>query len=301
METLRIGSRGEDVKILQNLLQNHGYSLFIDGIFGNRTENIVLNFQQKNNLDIDGIVGNITWSYLKNNNEKSEIFINKTKYVLPEKNYSRKLFTKTCCVLHHTNGWVVKKGTKDEPCMNHVNWWGSRNDINYPLGTAYSIDYKGNIYEHFNPDYWAYHLGVGKKRNYLDKQSIGIEITNEGFLDKKSNNKFVWYSGNIELPYNRSQDKPIYVKEKWRGYNWFAPYSNEQIKSTIWLIKFLCKKYNIKMNFISDCNYHSNILNGKYEGIYSHSNIRNYPSRYPKWDLSIVFPFEHVKKELMKK
>ena len=35
--TIREGSRGEDVKRLQTLLNNEGYSLDVDGIFGEKT------------------------------------------------------------------------------------------------------------------------------------------------------------------------------------------------------------------------------------------------------------------------
>lgn len=62
METIKNGSRGEDVKKLQELLS--GYGLVVDGIFGEKTENAVKDFQQKNGLVVDGIVGPKTWEKL---------------------------------------------------------------------------------------------------------------------------------------------------------------------------------------------------------------------------------------------
>jgi putative chitinase len=53
---LKVGSRGEDVKKLQQKL-----GLGADGIFGNGTEQAVKNFQTKNGLNPDGIVGEQTW------------------------------------------------------------------------------------------------------------------------------------------------------------------------------------------------------------------------------------------------
>ena len=63
--TLRIGSRGNDVKELQKLLNNKGYRLVVDGVFGRLTENAVKDFQQKNRLTADGVVGQKTWSALE--------------------------------------------------------------------------------------------------------------------------------------------------------------------------------------------------------------------------------------------
>ena len=64
--TLRRGNRGNKVRLLQFLLQNYGYNLARDGIFGQKTETAVINFQQANGLKADGIVGPLTWAKLLN-------------------------------------------------------------------------------------------------------------------------------------------------------------------------------------------------------------------------------------------
>ena len=58
------GSKGSDVTELQKLLNNNGYSLSVDGIFGAKTQAAVKDYQQKNNLAVDGIVGTNTWGAL---------------------------------------------------------------------------------------------------------------------------------------------------------------------------------------------------------------------------------------------
>ena len=58
------GSQGSDVKELQKLLNNNGYKLSVDGIFGSQTQKAVRDYQQKNKLAVDGIVGNNTWGAL---------------------------------------------------------------------------------------------------------------------------------------------------------------------------------------------------------------------------------------------
>lgn len=60
--TLRYGSTGEDVKKLQTALGFTGKD--VDGIFGNKTQQAVKDFQTKNGLTVDGIAGNQTFGKL---------------------------------------------------------------------------------------------------------------------------------------------------------------------------------------------------------------------------------------------
>ncbi|MBF0183614.1 MAG: peptidoglycan-binding protein [Magnetococcales bacterium] len=55
---------GEAVRRMQTLLKEAGYSLTVDGQFGQDTEQAVIKFQQNNGLKPDGIVGSATWSKL---------------------------------------------------------------------------------------------------------------------------------------------------------------------------------------------------------------------------------------------
>ena len=62
---LKIGSRGEVVKLLQERLNLLGFNCGVaDGIFGNNTYNAVYLFQSAKTLSKDGIVGQNTWSKL---------------------------------------------------------------------------------------------------------------------------------------------------------------------------------------------------------------------------------------------
>lgn len=64
--TLKMGSKGQAVKELQNLLNKKGYTLKPDGDFGILTKASVMNFQRTQKLTDDGIVGPKTWSKLLN-------------------------------------------------------------------------------------------------------------------------------------------------------------------------------------------------------------------------------------------
>ena len=57
--------RGSDVRDIQYALELHSVSPGImDGIFGNKTRNAVVLFQENNSLTADGIVGRQTTSKL---------------------------------------------------------------------------------------------------------------------------------------------------------------------------------------------------------------------------------------------
>jgi hypothetical protein len=65
MELLRSGSRGEEVRELQQKLSGAGFDPGpIDGIFGSKTEVAVRKFQESKGITVDGIVGPLTWSKL---------------------------------------------------------------------------------------------------------------------------------------------------------------------------------------------------------------------------------------------
>lgn len=59
--TVQVGSTGNDVKLLQQLLCYHGYGLAVDGDFGSVTKSAAMEYQKKNSLVVDGIVGEKTW------------------------------------------------------------------------------------------------------------------------------------------------------------------------------------------------------------------------------------------------
>lgn len=61
---VKVGAKGAAVSELQKLLNQNGYSLATDGVFGANTQAAVSDYQKKNGLTVDGIAGNQTWSSL---------------------------------------------------------------------------------------------------------------------------------------------------------------------------------------------------------------------------------------------
>ena len=68
--TIKLGLKGEDVKLLQKKLKKLGFKdssgkeLVCDGVFGKNTEYALKNFQKKMSLVTDGIAGPKTWHKL---------------------------------------------------------------------------------------------------------------------------------------------------------------------------------------------------------------------------------------------
>lgn len=65
--TLRNGSRGVYVLILQDALNALGYTTYtLDGVFGGNTRNALIAFQRNNGLSADGVCGCGTWTKIVN-------------------------------------------------------------------------------------------------------------------------------------------------------------------------------------------------------------------------------------------
>lgn len=58
---LKSGSKGPAVTKLQQYLNQLGFAMDADGIFGSRTNSAVVTFQRSHSLAADGIVGPNTW------------------------------------------------------------------------------------------------------------------------------------------------------------------------------------------------------------------------------------------------
>ena len=77
LPTLRKGSKGEYVTVLQTMLLNRGYVLpkyGADGDFGNETVEAVKSFQRDWGLTEDGVVGEKTWAMLESVPERKVLY-----------------------------------------------------------------------------------------------------------------------------------------------------------------------------------------------------------------------------------
>ena len=87
--TLKLGSKGAEVKEVQNLLGG----LEVDGIFGKKTEAAVKAFQAANGLKVDGIVGKQTWAALLGETTPEPNFVQPVDYKQYDKKWASIMYS----------------------------------------------------------------------------------------------------------------------------------------------------------------------------------------------------------------
>jgi len=191
--------------------------------------------------------------------------INEEKYKLSPNNFIKKLSLKKQIVIGNTfnNG------------MKHTIGWNTRYNGNYKKTAHFTISLDGTIYKHFDSCYCSEYFGD----TTLDGKSIIILIENNGWVlkDAKKTSYITW-NGDI---YNKDIDE-IVVK-KWRGHEYWEPYTEKQIESAVFLVREVCEEFLIPLSITS---HNTNIddLRG-YSGVLYKSNIdKKYTDLSPSWD-----------------
>lgn len=150
--------------------------------------------------------------------------------LLDDNQYYHTTCNKTRIVLHHTAGGSAESS---------IDWWNKYRDH---ICTPYIIDRNGRILELFPPEYWAYALGINS--SWAEKKSIHIELCNYGWL-VLHNDKLFRQIGNKLYPFDGEH---VQYNQKHRGYLYFEKYTSEQISSLMYLLEYLSKRFNIKVN-----------------------------------------------------
>lgn len=149
------------------------------------------------------------------------------KYIpLDKGQYREEKTAKTHIILHHTAGGSA---------AGAIAGWNATPER---VATAYLIEKDGTIYEVYNPEFWANHLGKGVPTS-LEKASIGIEIVNYGQLTAKTNGDLLTYTGRKIAPEKA-------VKCDFRGFQYYEAYTPEQIAALSRLLPYLMDKFSIK-------------------------------------------------------
>ena len=219
---LKNGSRGSDVKLLQEFL-----NLDADGIFGKGTEAAVKAFQQTNGLTVDGIVGTSTWDTMgvattddseKTYETESGLIINR--HFLPKGEYKSGITKKEYLFLHHTAGWNNPYKTIDS--------WGR--DTRGAVSTEFVLGgqsvkgnddkYDGVMVQAFPDGHYGWHLGKNGSQ-HMHTHSVGIEVNNFGYI---KNGKT--YAGTTA-----HESQIVTLAEPFRGYTTWHRYSDGHIQT----------------------------------------------------------------------
>jgi N-acetyl-anhydromuramyl-L-alanine amidase AmpD len=185
------------------------------------------------------------------------------KIPLATNQYYQGVFPKKYIFLHHTAGGSA---------AGAIAGWAAD-----PLhiATPYIIERTGDIYEVYDPKYWAYSLGV-KGNTAIEKAAIPIEIVSYGNLTvatadnpakKVRKGDFVSYTGRPISPAE-------VVQLNFRGFKYYQKYTDAQIRALSELLPYLMDRFKIAPQ--TD-------LNGFWEyrspatltpGIWSHTTVR---------------------------
>lgn len=191
----------------------------------------------------------------------------------------------------HTKKYIFLHHTAGGSAASSVAHWAANPDH---IATPYIIDRDGTIYECYNPEMWAYHLGV-KGNSAIEKASIGIEICSYGCLaianqdDDKGKFKSgdaVTYAGRkmdvdkvVTIPPFRAEVNPFIknqlVNERvtYTGTLWEA-YTPEQIEALRLLLPYLMGKFAIPLQAEASKFYEYQNPSTLPPGIYSHTTVR---------------------------
>lgn len=146
---------------------------------------------------------------------------------LNDNQFYKAKYPKSRAILHHTAGGSAQSS---------VDWWNKKPDH---VATPYIIGRDGSIYETFNPECWAYALGLNSSS--AEKKSVQIEICNYGWCIKRGGKFYTGYGK--EMP----ADKVVTYKEKHRGHYYYEKYTNEQIKSTVDLLEYIAWRFRFEI------------------------------------------------------
>ena len=182
--TLKVGSRGEDVKTMQNMLNACGFNCGTpDGIFGSGTETAVKSMQKHLGITQDGVYGATSKSKLEsmyNTNGLANSSVNGIWYY----NKHGRPDTSFTGLAQNTNGWFyIKNGQVDFSynglVKNNQGWWiVQKGKVNF--------NYNGLAKNEYG--WWAIHKGK-------------VDFNYNGF---ESNDQGMWYCEKGKITFEKT-------------------------------------------------------------------------------------------------
>lgn len=199
--------------------------------------------------------------------------------------YSEKV-KKTKIVLHFTAGYLKGDIAQLSRPFNHVS-------------VPFVIARDGTIIKLFSSAFWSYHLGptASGGNKAMSSQSIGIELSNIGFL-KKAGSQFVSSYSNTDVYCDQSETYLYQILDSpFRGEDTYATFTRNQYTSLAVLLRYLSHTYNIPLKLLPQEKRYKTIPSAeikKYKGVLSHVNFR----KTGKWDLGPAFDWEQLTRKI---
>lgn len=193
--------------------------------------------------------------------------------------------------------YFYKNKTPKDQIVLHFTMGYLKGDIaaltkeNYHVSVPFVIGRNGTVYNLYPSFYWSYHLGKGAVggNQARSRASIGIEISNIGPLKKIGDNLVTSYSDtDVYCGLNQAD---MYIEKTFRGFDYFATFTDEQYKALIVLLKYLTARYSIPREFLpEDIRYTTSEASALFKGIVTHVNYR----ATGKTDIGPAFDWDRV-------
>jgi len=272
---LKVGSRGKEVKELQEFLE-----IGADSIFGVGTKSAVQKWQANNNLEADGIVGPATWDAmgLATTDNSEQIYTTENglvveRHFLPVGEYKPGPTNKEYVFLHHTAGW-------HNP-FNCIDQWGR--DSRGAVATEFVLGgpsvrgndnkFDGVMVQAFPEGGYGWHLGKNGSQ-HMHTHSVAIEVCNFGWVkDGKT------YAGT-----KVHESQLVELAKPFRGHTTWHRYSDAQIESLHKWILWIAERDNIdvraglpaliKEKGADAFEFNEDAYYGRVKGLWTHTNTR---------------------------
>ena len=272
---LKIGSRGKEVKELQEFLE-----IDADSIFGPGTKFAVQKWQANNNLVVDGIVGPVTWDAmgLATTDASEKVYTTDNglvihRHFLPEGEYKQGPINAEWLFLHHTSGWHNPYKT--------IDIWGR--DSRGAIATEFVLGgpsvkgnddkYDGEMVQAFPEGNYGWHLGKnGSQKMHVN--SIGIEVCNFGYV----------VNGKTYAGTTVADSQIVELDKEFRGHKLWHRYSDAQIEALHKWILWITERDHIdvraglaaliKEKGADAFEWNEDAYYGRVKGLWTHTNTR---------------------------
>lgn len=111
-------------------------------------------------------------------------------------------------------------------------------------GAPWVVDRDGSIYSTFDDSGWIYHLGLAGTRGQFDRESVAIELANEGPLLLDGSRLHAFGTVTPQTVYTGP-----FVDYHWRGHRYFAQPDPEQVDAAVELTLDVCRRHGIEPLF----------------------------------------------------